>query len=248
MRMRTPKSWVTPFEVIDRNLVVRFSPPRRVIASAVRGGGIGWAHAIINHQVSESFNHPNREKPRTQKWEDPARTLGKIADRLGIPGRCLGLMTIVDLGHLVVTREQAAGLWVEGLFTIGVTNAVRAGEPASDASQLANLGTINIILVTNAKLAMAALVGAVTVATESKTAKLLEERILSSSGAGFATGTGTDSIVIAIGDGPRLRYSGTHTKMGELIGRVVARGMDQGLEMIKESTKKIKFPKPLNDA
>jgi adenosylcobinamide amidohydrolase len=235
MRVRTPKSWVTQFEVIDRNLVVRFSPPRRVISSAVRGGGIGWAHAIINHQVSETFKHSKKEKPQTPQREDPTRTLGKIADRLGISGRCVGLMTMVDLGNLVVTREQVAGLWVEGLFTIGVTNAVRAGEPASD---LFPLGTINIILVTNAKLAMAALVGAVTVATESKTAKLLEERISSSSGSGLATGTGTDSIVIAIGDGPRLRYSGTHTKMGELIGRVVARGMGQGLEMIKSSRKK----------
>ncbi|UCE63369.1 MAG: adenosylcobinamide amidohydrolase, partial [Nitrospirota bacterium] len=153
--MRTPKSWVTPFEVIGQSLVVRFSQPRRVISSAVRGGGIGWAHAIINQQVSESFNHINKERPRTQQWEDPARTLGKIANRLGISGRCVGLMTIVDLGHLVVVREQAAGLWVEGLFTIGVTNAVRAGEPAADPSQLAPLGTINIILVTNAKLSMA---------------------------------------------------------------------------------------------
>ncbi len=83
---------------------------------------------------------------------------------------------------------------------------------------------------------MAALVGAVSVATESKTAKLIEKRILSSSGSGLATGTGTDSIVIAIGDGPRLRYSGTHTKMGELIGRVVTRGIGVGLEVI-QSTK-----------
>ena len=248
MRVRTPKSWVTPFEVIDRNLVVRFSPPRRVISSAVRGGGIGWAHAIINHQVSESIIQSKRDKRQSQRWEDPARSLGKIADRLGISGQCIGLMTLVDLGHLVVTREQAAGLWVEGLFTIGVTNAVRAGEPAADPSQLAPLGTINIILVTNAKLAMAALVGAVTVATESKTAKLLENRISSSSGSGLATGTGTDSIVIAIGEGPRLRYSGTHTKMGELIGRVVARGMGQGLDMIKWSTKRPRYPQQINEA
>jgi len=236
--MKTPKSWVTPFDVIDRNLIVRFSPPRRVISSAVRGGGIGWADAIINHQVSESVTPPNKENPQTQKWEDPTRTLGKIADRLGISGRCVGLMTLVDIRHLVVTREQAGGLWVEGFFTVGVTNAIRAGEPASDPSPLAPLGTINIILVTNAKLAMAALVGAVAVATESKTAKLIEERISSSSGSGLATGTGTDSIVIAIGDGPRLRYSGTHTKMGELIGLVVARGLSQGFEMMRGSRQK----------
>lgn len=235
MQVRTPKHWVTPFEVIDRNLVVRFSPPRRVISSAVRGGGIGWAHAVINHQVSESVEHVQKKNPQAQQWMDPNRTLGKVADRLGISGRSVGLMTLVDLGHLVVTREQADGLWVEGFFTIGVTNAVRAGEPVFARS---SLGTINIILVTNAKLTMAALVGAVTVATESKTAMLLEERIFSSSGAGLATGTGTDSIVIANGNGPALRYSGTHTKMGELLGRVVNRGVAKGLARIKFAKKR----------
>ncbi len=248
MRVRTPKAWVTRFEVIDRNLVVRFSPPRRVISSAVRGGGIGWAHAIINHQVSEPFPHSNRKASQTNRWEDPARTMGKIAHRFGIAGRCVGLMTLVDLRHLIVVREQAGGVWVEGLFTIGVTNAVRAGDPPSDYSRLPRPGTINIILVTNAKLAMAALVGAVAVATESKTAKLLEARIRNPSGSGLATGTGTDAIVIAIGDGPSLRYSGTHTTIGGLIGRVVAKGMGQGLERIQSTRKKKKagYPKYLD--
>ena len=232
MPVAPTRNWVTPFEVIDRTLVVRFPQPRRVISSAVRGGGIGWAQAIINHQVSETFKHSTKENPRTQHLEDPSRTLGKIASALGIPGRCVGLLTAVDLRNLVVTREQEAGLWVEGFFTIGVTNAVRAGEPTKEPSRL---GTINIILVTNAKLGMAALVGAVTVATESKTALLMENQIPSSSGRSWATGTGTDSIVIAIGEGPRLRYSGTHTKIGELIGRVVDRGMREGLEIIKVS-------------
>ena len=230
MRVRTPKSWITPFEVVDRTLVVRFASPRRVISSGVRGGGIGWAHAIINHQVSNTFNCPKNGARRIQQWEDPSRTLGKVAGRLGISGRCVGLMTLVDLRQLVVTREQVGGLWVEGFFTIGVTNAVRAGDPTSDVSQV---GTINMILVTNAKLAMAALVGAVTVATESKVAVLFEERIPSSVGTGLATGTGTDSIVIAVGNGQQLRYSGTHTKIGELIGRVVARGTRLGLNRIK---------------
>lgn len=248
MRVRIPKGWVTPFEVIDRNLVVRFSPPRRVISSAVRGGGIGWAHAIINHQVSDSVPHSNTKASPTNQWEDPARTMGKIADRVGIAGRCVGLMTQVDLRHLIVAREQVGGVWVEGLFTIGVTNAVRAGDPASNYSRLPPPGTINIILVTNAKLAMAALVGSVAVATESKTAKLFEARIRNTSGSGLATGTGTDSIVIAIGDGPRLRYSGTHTTIGGLIGRVVAKGMGQGLEMIQSTGKKKRagYPKYLD--
>jgi adenosylcobinamide amidohydrolase len=69
----------------------------------------------------------------------------------------------------------------------------------------------------------------VQVATESKTATLLAESVPSWTGGQGATGTGTDAIVIVNGEGPAHRYSGTHTKMGELIGRVVARGVLSGL-------------------
>ena len=238
MHLKIPKSWITPFEVIDKNLVVKFTQPRRVISTAVRGGGIGWAEAVINHQVSDSVSDSRKTPSPIQQWEDPSRTLGKVANQLGITGRCIGLMTGVDLAHVVIAREQAGELWIEGFFTIGVTNAVRAGDPASDVSQVAPVGTINMILVTNVKFAMPALVGAVVVATESKTGTLIEERISNFSGSGLATGTGTDSIVIAMGEGPRLRYSGTHTKIGELIGRVVARGVGQGLKLIKGTRKK----------
>ena len=122
---------------------------------------------------------------------------------------------------------------MEGFFTVGVTNAVRAGESIHALVEKDDVGTINIILVTNARLGAAALVSAVSVATESKTAVLLDKKIPTCSGNVGATGTGTDAMVIAIGDGPRLRYSGTHTKIGELIGRVVADGVSEGLKRIE---------------
>ena len=134
MQVRPPKSWATPFDVTGGNLIVRFSPRRRVLSSAVRGGGIGWADAIINHQVRESVDALKKGKPEHPQWGDPTRTLGKIAHQLGLSGRCVGLMTMVNLEHLILKREEAAGLWVEGFFTVGVTNAVRAGEPVSDLS------------------------------------------------------------------------------------------------------------------
>jgi adenosylcobinamide amidohydrolase len=33
------------------------------------------------------------------------------------------------------------------------------------------------------------------------------------------------------GDGPALKYSGTHTKIGTLVGRLVMKGVTQGLTM-----------------
>ena len=229
MPLKPSKKWKTPFEVMDRTLVLRFSKPQKVISSAVRGGGIGWAHAIINHQVPDNHCPLDSIKGSSRRQEDPSRTLKKVADSVGVMGRTVALMTAVDLRQLIVRREQAQGLWVEGFFTVGVTNAVRAGESSHHDSDIADVGTINMILVTNARLSVGAMVGAVGVATESKTAVLLEEKVKSCHSPHAATGTGTDVVAIATGDGPSCRYSGTHTKIGELIGRVVHFGIKKGL-------------------
>lgn len=135
-------------------------------------------------------------------------------------------MTAVDVTRSVLIRESDGGLWVEGFFTVGTTNATRAGEPATHPAE--GPGTINIILVTNARLPTSALVGAIQVATESKTAVLHERKVRCRSGA-LATGTGTDTVTVATGHGPSHRFSGTHTKLGELLGRTVTKGVTRGL-------------------
>lgn len=223
------------YRLIDRTLVVDLSYPRRIISSAVHGGGLVRASAIINHQVASAPPQELGQPGHQQRLADPSRYLGKLARQLGVAHRCVGLMTAVDMRQLVVTREKADGLWVEGFFTVGVTNAVHAGMPFHenpDGTPPFQTGTINIILVTNAGLSSAALIGAVGVATESKTATLIEKQVPACSGSGLATGTGTDALVIATGNGPRLRYSGTHTSIGSLIGQVVSRGVRTGLEKI----------------
>ncbi|NKB82500.1 MAG: hypothetical protein GKS05_11555 [Nitrospirales bacterium] len=235
MPLTRPKIWMTAYNIVDRTLVIRFAHARRLVSSAVYGGGIVRASAIINHQVDLDLLDGDALPCKPNSFPDPRRYLGQIAQTLGVPSPCVGLMTAVDMRWLVVKREEAEGVWVEGFFTVGVTNAVHAGEPIRKRPRPADsfqTGTINIILITNARLSSAALIGAVGVATESKTAVLFERHILNDSGSDIATGTGTDALVIATGDGPRLRYSGTHTKIGELIGRVVARGVNEGLTPI----------------
>ena len=90
-------------------------------------------------------------------------------------------------------------------------------------------GTINLILVTNATLSASAMVGMVQVATEAKTAVLLRAKVKSWTGRSGATGTGTDAVVVVSGNGPRQRYSGTHTLLGELVGRVIGIAVTEGL-------------------
>jgi iron complex transport system ATP-binding protein len=149
-------------------------------------------------------------------------------------------MTAVPMTQLVMARVCMRNLWMECFATIGVTNAVCAGEwPVMHARQTRreHPGTINLILITNGSLSHAAMVGAVQVATEAKTSLLRDHAVPSCHSGTAATGTGTDAVVIACrlrGQGPLYAYSGTHTIIGALIGRVVADCVARGLAKAKK--------------
>jgi len=223
----------TGFRVAGCTLLIDLDKRVKVLSSAPCRGGLVRARYIVNHQVQA--NPIGVATGRKRRHRDPAKELRQIARESGGDDDVVALMTAVPMQQLVVLREEAEGLWVEGFMTVGVSNAVRAGEPIEcDARRLRERpGTINIVVITNARLPASALVEAVQVATESKAAVLLAAGVRSWTGRPGATGTGTDAVVVACdagGDGPTLRYSGTHTKLGELIGRLVARGVREGLQ------------------
>lgn len=226
-------------DVVLNTLVLRLDGMYRVLSSAPGRGGLVRARSILNHQVAANPVTTGTQKAQGSKavpdWRDPARFLGKLADGLGAERPIVGLMTAVPMTRLVHRRETKDGVWIECFCTVGVTNAVKAGEPVRwdlKTRGRRRYGTINIILVTNATLTASAMVGAVQVATESKTAVLVRRCIPSASGRGTATGTGTDAVVVASGGSGRhrIQYSGTHTRIGSMIGRLVTRCVGEGLD------------------
>jgi len=217
----------TRFSIVQQSLVIDLGRRRRILSSAPRGGGFVQARYVINHQVDAN---PRRSDDPVRKceWGDPARYLGLVARKVGATDDCVALMTAVPMNRLVVLREQAENLWIEGFFTAGVTNAVRAGDSVGTEEGYGP-GTINMILVTNARLTHSAMVCAVQVMTEAKTAALFRANVHCWRGRPGATGTGTDATVIVCGDGPPLKFSGTHTKIGMMIGQLVLRALHKGL-------------------
>ena len=194
-----------------------------------RAGGVTRARYILNHQVAgKPIGNDDRGRGTGVRAADPARALSQLARSLGIRDKFVGLMTAVSLADIVTVREVHGQMWVEGFVTVGTSNAVRAGEPVM-LSQRNRPGTINLILVTNARLSGSAMVGVVQVATEAKTAVLLHAKVKSWTGRSGATGTGTDAVVVVSGEGPFQRYSGTHTILGELVGRVIGQAVTEGL-------------------
>lgn len=233
MRRLSRHALQTTFRVRRKTLIVDLGGIRSVLSSAPKAGGITRARYILNHQVAaKSIGRDDRGMGVGARCADPARTLSKLAISLGVRDKFVGLMTAVSLADLVTVREAYGQIWVEGFVTVGTSNAVRAGEPVTLRQRTksnAHPGTINLILVTNARLSASAMVGIVQVATEAKTAVLLHAKVKSWMGRPGATGTGTDAVVVVSGNGPPLRYSGTHTVLGELVGRVIGTAVTEGL-------------------
>jgi len=223
----------TAFRVIRKTLIIDLGGIRSILSSAPRSGGMTRARFVLNHQVPA--NPIDRKDPVAgagARCPDPARALSALAASLGIRERFVGLMTAVSLEDLIAVREADEQIWVEGFVTVGTSNAVRAGEtvmPREVTNNRTHPGTINMILVTNARLSAPAMVGVVQVATEAKTAVLLQANVKSWTGRPGATGTGTDAVVVVSGNGPSLRYSGTHTVFGALVGRAIGRAVTEGL-------------------
>jgi hypothetical protein len=121
--------------------------------------------------------------------------------------------------------------------TAGVdVNGGRAGDPARhyelDGRWTYLGGTINILLFVDGNLPPHTLVRALVTATEAKAAALQELMAPSRYSRGIATGSGTDQIIaVSNAESPHLfTCAGKHSKLGELIGKVVKEATREALE------------------
>ena len=94
------------------------------------------------------------------------------------------------------------------------------------------IGTVNLILLTNAALSEAAMARAIITATEAKTAAFQDLNVKSTFSPQLqATGTGTDNMIVVSGKmGKPLRMTTAHAKMSELIGFAVKAAVEQALK------------------
>ena len=101
------------------------------------------------------------------------------------------------------------------------------GDPPSDVD---GPGTINLLAWLSVPLAEGALVEALSIATEARTAAVLESGLPSARSGRPATGTGTDCVVVACPPGKApLDYAGKHTLAGSLLGSAVYEAVRRGM-------------------
>jgi iron complex transport system ATP-binding protein len=120
--------------------------------------------------------------------------------------------------------------------TAGVGNAIDASL-ADRHSWSSAPGTINTWIFVNGHLAEEAYIHSIVTATEAKVKALHDLRVLDKVTNTCATGTSTDSILIAATQrGAKLQYAGTITPLGKLISRGV---YDCTVEALTNNRKRI---------
>jgi adenosylcobinamide hydrolase len=203
--------------VHERTLIVDFPTPYRVLSWAPLNGGLMEARTTLNHQVDI----------HASSFLEPHVYLAALAQSLGVKSPTVGMMTGVLMDRLVRTTRQTDTLTLECFATVGLSNALAVGDPATYSERP---GTINLIVACNQPLAPPALVEAVQIVTEAKVQGLYAAKIRSSVSGTLATGTGTDCVAVACPYGePAYQYCGKHTHLGELLGRVVGQAIAEGL-------------------
>ncbi|MET9150542.1 adenosylcobinamide amidohydrolase [Streptomyces griseoflavus] len=178
-------------------------PGRRMISSAVLGGGIGERAWILNAQVSHGYR-------RT----DPDRHLAGLASAAGARGPGVGLMTAADVSAYAHGHDEGADAFV----TAGIDVRGWAAVPGAGGSAPQPPGTINIVAAVPVPLTDSALVNAVATATEAKVQALVETGHDSS-------GTPTDAVcVMALTPVPEEEahaFAGPRSLWGARLARAV---------------------------
>jgi adenosylcobinamide amidohydrolase len=211
-----------------RLLVVSFGARVRACSWAVLGGGFATASHVAWVEVREDELRP------------PVEPRALARERLraeGIGGEVVALLTSRCVAsyetHALVERD----VWVRAVGTVGLGNALRAGDPPGVAGRI---GTINLLVYASAPLTDEALLEANAIATEAKTAAVLEGGIVSRRTGRAATGTGTDCTVTAcaISARRRERYAGKHTRIGALVGAAAHHVVREGVRRwLKDSVR-----------
>lgn len=222
LRPATTQSQISVTLRGERWLVVTFGATVRACSWAIIGGGLVDTRHVAWLEVRDGDLRP------------PIDPHALLADGLRAENiaDAVGLMTSRRVSSYADVSITCGGVHARSIATVGLGNALRAGDPAGVAGRI---GTINVLVHVDAPLTDAALLEASAIATEAKTAVVLEAGVRSRRSGRPATGTGTDCTVVTCAtralstSTARVRYAGKHTSIGEAIGAAVERAVGEGV-------------------
>lgn len=217
----------------DKSIVIFFNGKRKVLSTSVYNGGYHEDYvAVYNYDAKQGSGMPCEVLADT--YVEHMRLISK---RLALnPDMVSGMGTAASMENAVVEKMSYKDLQVTAIVTAGIeTNGGRVGDPSNYYKPIdkpEKFGTINIMLVLDCDLPAGALTRALVTCTEAKTAAIQELLAGSNYSNGLATGSGTDQTIIVANPESRLYFenTGKHSKLGELIGKVVIKAVKRALE------------------
>ncbi|MEH7073207.1 adenosylcobinamide amidohydrolase [Neobacillus drentensis] len=185
--------------------------PLRTMSSGVIGSGTGWHQTFVNRHVDKNYN-----------CNDHRSEMASFLTSKGFePSETVGMMTAVILEDVVYKEYSGDGFSIFVVVTAGVGNAIDASKSEIHSFEMVP-GTINTWIFVNGELTEEAFIQSIMTATEAKVKALNDLKVIDEVTGTIATGTSTDSILIAATQmGELLEFAGTITPLGKLISKAV---------------------------
>lgn len=209
----------------SKNQIILQSPrPLKTISSGVTNAGTGWYTTFVNRHVSKNYNSENHQ----EEMQEYLQQIGAQVEAT------VGMMTAVQLEDVCWGFYEEESFSVFIVVTAGVGNAVDASK--SDHHSFDHLpGTINTWVFINGRVTEAASIQGIMTATEAKVKALKAHNVRDPVTGSGATGTSTDSILIAsTEEGALLEYAGTITPLGKKISKGVYECTKEAISIYKK--------------
>lgn len=193
-------------------LVADLGGPRRVLSWSLNRPGFVTASRIVWREVR------NADLP---EGLDAVDWFEAELRRVGV-SNAVGLLTSRDVSFYIESEAEVENAAAHTVATVGLSNAERVSEKRRTDF---TIGTINVAVSVSLELSEAAMIETLSLASEARTAAIMDHGPNTPSGR--ATGTGTDCIAVAAPTG-ETRHAGLHTPIGEAVGRAVYEAVARG--------------------
>lgn len=226
MKENTEKSFIQSLKIEQNDDYIKIESPKflKTLSSAIIGAGFGWDKVFINRHVSKNFIIDDVEYEYKQ-----------FLQKMGIDHEeTIGMMTAAILEDACFETIEEDDFSIFVVVTAGISNAVDASKAYLQDDSFISIGTINTWIFIDGKLSEAAFLQAMITATEAKVKALQEEEVKDPVTKTIATGTSTDSIMIATTQtGRSFPYAGTITPIGRNIAKAVFTATKQAIQKNK---------------
>ncbi|WP_144512043.1 adenosylcobinamide amidohydrolase [Bacillus sp. FJAT-22090] len=213
------------FQITGELVIFEAETQLKTWSSAVINAGSGWYKNFVNRRVDANYACDNVQK---EMLEYLAKEGFSEADTVG-------MMTAVNTKDAIIKEYDTPFGSIVIMVTAGVGNAVDVSR-AHEVEMLPAIGTINTWIVVNGELSDEAFIQSVITATEAKTKALAFEQVKDPRTGTIATGTSTDSILIAATQtGTHIPYAGPITEVGKKIGFGVYECTVEAIQIYKKA-------------